>query len=183
MTRDDVNNRYFKWLYDMVCGKRYSKDISYKKLLMHLHSTEFIFSIDRDLNRAEDGISLRWKFACRNEHLADREDIMDDLEGACSVLEMMIALSIRCEETIMDDPHVGDRTGQWFWGMIVNMGLGSMVDKKYDKRYVTEVLTRFLEREYEPNGKGGLFTINNCRHDLRDVEIWFQLCWYLDSIT
>ena len=52
----------------------------------------------------------------------------------------------------------------------------------FDKQYVTKVIGRFLNREYEPNGKGGLFIINNCNDDLRDVEIWYQLCWYLDSI-
>ena len=39
---------------------------------------------------------------------------------------MMIALAIRCEEHIMDDPDAGDRTGQWFWSMLVSLGLGSM---------------------------------------------------------
>ena len=46
-----------------------------------------------------------------------------------------------------------------------------------------DVIKRFLDRDYEPNGKGGLFTIKNCRQDLRKVEIWYQLCWYLDSFT
>lgn len=42
----------------------------------------------------------------------------------CSVLEMIIALAIRLEEHIMDDPDIGNRTGQWFWDMIVSLGLG-----------------------------------------------------------
>lgn len=175
MIRDELVNEYFEWMYDLVCGKRYAKDISYRKLLMQLHNTEFIFSIPKDKNRAEDGIDLRRRF---DHYFAETY-----LDGPCSVLEMMIALSIRCEETIMDNPNVGDRTGQWFWGMIVNLGLGSMIDSHYDKQYVDQVITRFLNREYEPNGKGGLFTIRNCQEDLRDVEIWYQLCWYLDSIT
>ena len=83
----------------------------------------------------------------------------------------------------MDDPGVGDRTGQWFWGMIVNLGLGSMTDGRYDRRFVEGVLNRFLNREYEPDGRGGLFRIKHCNRDLRTVEIWYQLCWYLDSIV
>ena len=96
---------------------------------------------------------------------------------------MMVGLAIRCEETIMDDTNIGDRTGQWFWGMIVNLGLGSMFDNNYDRQLVETNVERFLEREYDYNGKGGLFTIRHCDRDLRDVEIWYQLCWYLDSIT
>ena len=82
----------------------------------------------------------------------------------------------------MDDPDVGDRTGQWFWSMITSLGLGSMTDDRFDWHYTHTVVTRFLNREYEPNGKGGLFTIRNCHRDLRKVEIWDQLCWYLGTI-
>ena len=58
-----------------------------------------------------------------------------------------------------------------------------MYDSNYDKRVVESHLNRFLRREYEPNGKGGLFTVRNRKCDLRDVEIWYQLNWYLDSIS
>ena len=96
---------------------------------------------------------------------------------------MMIALAIRCEEHIMDDPDIGNRTGQWFWNMIVNLGLGSMTDAKFDENYTNMVIERFLNREYERNGDGGLFTVKHSRRDLRTVEIWYQMCWYLDEIV
>ena len=95
---------------------------------------------------------------------------------------MIAGLALRCEENIMDDPQYGDRTGQWFWGMISNLGLGSMTDDRYDRAYVDFVIDRFLNREYEPNGRGGLFTVEKSKKDLRRVEIWYQMCWYLDSI-
>jgi hypothetical protein len=144
---------------------------------MHLHSVEFIFSIPMDVNRAKDGEDLRYRFGLDKGWT----DIPLELQGPCSVLEMMVALSVRCEETIMDDPRIGDRTGQWFWGMISSLGLGSMMDNQFDKEYVDSVIHRFLKREYEPNGKGGLFTVKRCRYDLRSFEIWYQMCWYLDK--
>jgi hypothetical protein len=177
--RNEIINEYFEWLYDMVCGERFSNAISYKKLLSHLHTTTFTYSIPNDKNRAEDGIGLRYRFALYLDDLS----VMDDLRGPCSVLEMMAGLSVRCEEIIMDDPDVGDRTGQWFWGMIANLGLSSMVDNRFDRFYVDEVIDRLLNREYEPNGAGGLFTVRHRDVDLRDVEIWYQLCWYLNSIV
>ena len=172
--KNDINNEYFEWMYDLVGGINGSKYTSYRKLLMTLHNTEFTYSIRMDENRAGDGVDLRRRFSTLHC------DILDD---PCSVLEMMIALAIRCEETIMDDTRMGDRTGQWFWGMINNLRLSSMTDANYDKEYVESCITRFLNRNYDPDGSGGLFRIRRCEVDLRTVEIWHQLCWYLDSIT
>lgn len=175
---DDIKNEYFEWLYDIVCGSVCNDKISYRRLMMELHSIEFRFIIPRDENRANDGIDLRYRFSLFKD---DREDISRYIDGPCSVFEMMVALALRCEETIMDDPRYGNRTAQWFWGMINNLGLGSMIDGQFDKDYVHEVVDMFLDRKYAPNGKGGLFTIENCG-DLRNVEIWYQLNWYLDNI-
>lgn len=170
----NIDNEYFEWLYELVCGDLYSERISYRKLLMSLHSTEFIWTCPRDENRAIDGIELRQRFS---------EDLADYIEGPCSVLEMIIALAIRCEENIMDDTKYGDRTTQWFWKMINNLGLGDMVDTRFDKLYVKDTIQRFLYREYSPDGKGGLFVIRNCDYDVRDVEIWCQLMWYINTIN
>ena len=40
-----------------------------------------------------------------------------------------------------------------------------------------------MNRTYSPDGDGGLFTVRNCDRDLRNVEIWIQMCWYLDTIV
>ena len=180
MTRKDIIDEYFEWLYYKVCKNRYSDKTSFRKLLMLLHKTEFTYSIPMDDNRAEDGKNLRWVYSLEMDR--DYDEVCLYLDGPCSVLEMMVALAISCED-LMDDPQIGDRTGQWFWNMIVNLGLGSMTDSRFDKTYCEEVIFRFLDRDYEPDGKGGLFTIRNCDTDLRNVEIWYQVCWYLDNIS
>lgn len=183
MIPNDIRFDYYEWLKGLVCAERFPITNSYEKLLSTLYSTEFYFLLSRDGNRADDGINMRYRFALFNGYEENADEIMDILAGPCSVLEMMIALAIRCEETIMDDPDIGDRTGTWFWGMVVNLGLGDMYDALYDGYLVDEVLERFLERDYAPDGKGGLFRVRNCNRDLRNVEIWIQLLWYLDSIT
>ena len=180
MLRDRISKDYFNWLYDMMCGNRYSGRTSFRKLLERLHSIEFYCVIPKDQNRAADGIDLRYRFAYDYPGIENAERY---LTGPCSVLEMMIALAIRCEEDFMDNPRYGNRTGQWFWGMINSLGLGSMTDDRYDEEYVDDVIDRFLNREYAPNGKGGLFTVRRCTRDLRDVEIWYQMTWYTGSVS
>lgn len=170
-----MNDEYFNWLYDIVCGKRFSKNISYDNLLHCLHSINFRVVIKNDINRAKDGIDLRRRYFLNTNADSNMG------EQPCTVLEMMVALAIRCEESIMDNPNIGDRTGQWFWSMINTLGLSNMIDKNFDESYVREKIDIFLDREYEPNGKGGLFEIKHCRRDLRKIEIWYQLCWYLDQ--
>lgn len=181
MTRkDQIENEYFDWMVDVVSKNRFSNDISFRKLLMYLHNTNFLYSIPKDKNRAVDGVDLRHRFAYEHDGIKDEELYLD---GPCSILEMMVALAIRCEESIMDNPELGDRTGQWFWTMVTSLGLGSMTDDQFDRDYVDQVIDRFLNREYQSNGRGGLFTVKNCHRDLRKVEIWYQMCWYLDSIV
>lgn len=179
MRKDEILNEYFEWLYQLVCGDRYSNAISYKKLLAYLHHTEFTYLLSKDKNRAADGVDLRYRFSKERYH----GHVPSCLDGPCSILEMMVALAIRCEETIMDDPKIGDRTSQWFWGMVTNMGLGYMSDNRFDERAAKEIIDRFLNRDYSQNGRGGLFTVRNCEYDLTNIEIWTQMLWFLDNIS
>lgn len=183
MTRDDILNAYFEWLSDIVCEARFGGEVSFRKLIMHLHNTDFRYIIPNDENRAREGKNLRHRFAVTQMPEIPEYQILDILAGPCSVLEMMVALAIHAEEHIMDNPQIGNRTGQWFWSMVVSLGLGGQTDNRFDRRFVDNVLERFLDRKYSPNGQGGLFMIRNCNRDLRKVEIFHQLCWYLGTIT
>ena len=163
---------------DIVCNGRFgdeSGQLAYNKLLSKLFDVEFTWTIEMDANRAEDGLELRSRFLY-NE--LGRET---DIYGPCSVLEMLVALSLRAEENIAMDDDIGDRTGQWFWGMITNLGLGAMYDWRYDERFVDECLDRWMNHDYAPNGRGGLFTVHHCNKDMRTAEIWYQLNWYLND--
>lgn len=178
----ELEKRYFEWLYNLVCNDGYVKELDYQELLFHLYRTNFVFFIDHDENRSYDGISLRYYFG--NEVNADREQIERVLDDRpCSVLEMLIALALRIENELMSDPDYGDRAWKWFWKMMTNMNLGGMTNERFDKDYVDRVIERMLARKYESNGRGGLFTIANCKEDLRKVEIWMQMNWYVNSMS
>lgn len=182
---DDIFNNYTEWLLDKINDK---DDIvsNYTFLLSSLNDIPFTYILDMDENRESDGSDLRYRFIYENEDTIRKRDakaMADDLgSSTCSMLEMMIALSIRCEENIMYDPNIGSQIPRWFWDMISSLGLIDMTDEQYDEEYVAFVVKRFLDRDYEPDGSGGLFYIPDCSYDLRDVEIWTQLCWYLDKI-
>ena len=177
-TEDKIRSDYFEWMYDLMCEGRFAKSITYRQLFTFLHEVEFVYFVPHDENRAADGIGLRYRYCVSN----GCEEFEYCLDGPCSVLEMMIALAIRCEERIMCDPEKGDRTVQWFWNMMTSLGLSTMTDYNYNEWLVNDVVTRFLNRDYEPNGKGGLFTIKGWKRDAREVEIWHQLLAYCNTI-
>lgn len=181
MTERELNKEYFEWMCQLVCDEQYCQRLSYRRLLSHLHDIDFQFIIPMDGNRAEDGIELRYRFGYENSY--ENSMISSLLDNRpCSVLEMIIALAFRCEEQIMNDPSIGNRMGQWFWSMIKNLGLDSMNDSRFDAVYTDDVIFRFMDRKYKRNGEGGLFTVEHGKIDMRSVEIWYQMNWYLDSI-
>ena len=174
---DNIRNDYFEWLYKNACRGKAHDNVSYRKLLMLMHSIDFDFYMRDDLSRFNDGVNLRYRYGNR----IGREDIMDILDEPCSVLEMILALAIRCEDEIMANVQYGDRTTQWFWNMMKNLGLSYMTDERFDKDTAVRIIYDFMERRYQPNGRGGLFYMPNRNEDLTEVEIWTQLLWYLDN--
>lgn len=178
---DNLEGLYFDWLCSFVYNDRYFKRLSYKRLLEYLDLREFYYILPMDYPRAEDGVSLRYRFG-REKNIDEREiaNVLD--VRPCSILEMMIALSIRIEESIMCDPDVGDRTGQWFWEMIISLGLGGQNDSSFDIYRVNTILYNFLERKYSSDGRGGLFTLSDPDRDQRTVEIWYQMQRHLGEV-
>ena len=180
----NIENEYFEWLCQKVTNDDAVTRNLYRRLLMELHMIPFTYTVPLDRNRAADGLGLRDRFALELTHKKKKkiESITRAITGSCSVLEMMVALVLRCEETIMDDTRFGNRTEYWFWRMINNMHLSEFTDAKYDRAEIRRRIDIMLHREYTPDGDGGLFFIPGVRDDLRKIEIWFQMLWYLDTL-
>ena len=151
MTNDRLTNEYFEWMYNLVCDP---DDVSYRKLLYFLHSQKFIYTIPMDENRYADGINLRYTFGDKHGYSHPMIASMLDTEE-CSVLEMMVALAYRCENEIMCDSELGDRTGLWFMDMLESLGIDYMDDHYFDVDTATYIIDRFLNREYDYDGRGG----------------------------
>lgn len=171
-----VYTGYFYWLIDLVGMNRKE----YYELLYFLYHRNYEWFIPLDENRAQDGFDLRLKFA--ESQGMDYRLVLNELPADCTVLEMMCALAKRCEDQIMTNIDYGDRTSVWFMDMIKSLGVDIYTDSNFDEEKVDYCICRFLNRDYEPDGKGGLFTVKNPPRDMRNVEIWCQLNWYLSSI-
>lgn len=180
MTDNNIEDIYFNWLYDKICCTKAYKVISYYNVLRLLFNKPFSFTIDMDSNRASDGIGLRYAFDMAND--PDNLIATNMIQSTCSVLEMMYALSIKIEHEIMDDPRYGDRTNQWFWEMMKNLGLSMMTDDNYDEEIANEIINIFIYREYDYDGKGNIFYVRNSDVDLRNLELWVQAECYLDRM-
>lgn len=183
MTSAELEHLYFEWLYRLVCDDRYSGGdrTSYRRLLSYLHSEPFRYENKhpRDEARAYDGIDLRYEFGYRS-HI-DQRLIAQELDiRKCSMLEMMIGLCFRYEN-IAADPMQGDRIGQWFWAMLCNLGLAGMNDRDYDQQLAEDILDKFQDNDYSANGEGGLFVLRNYDGDVRDQELYWQMCRFMNE--
>ena len=149
---------------------------NYSLLFHKLFTTEFYWVVPFDEDRAKDAKDLRKTYL----------DLVgtDDCTGLdyISVFEVLIALSIMCEDQLMGDPEYGDRTGDWFWMMVTNLGLQVYSDANWtlesenDVAYIVDI---FLSRRYTYTGIGGLFPLQICNNDQRKIDLWMQLNAYL----
>lgn len=178
MSKAEIQDDYYNWLINLTNGWCSDKR-NYKKLMHKLFSKAFKSPIDNDKNRASDGIEMRMRFIEESGLDYTYRDVYLYLNSPCKMLEMMAALACRCEEHIMSDPELGDRTHIWFYDMLVSMHINNLTDNNYDDDAAEEAINRVIFRTYEPNGDGGLFTVDHPQYDMRYAEIWYQLNWYL----
>lgn len=162
---------YLDWLMFIVCQNNIERE-SYQKLFKALLESEFTPIVENDQNRASDGLKLRLIY----ENELEEPCVMF---GPCSVLEMLIALSIRCESDIMYDPDEGDRTHVWFWEMLDNMNLSRLDDWSFSQATVDSAVWRLNQRAYGSDGYGGPFYIVGFPKDMRKIELWYQLNYYI----
>lgn len=157
----------------------------YSKVLSLLHDINFQYIEALDENRLKDGIYLRYHFSCACNIPYDIINNSFD-NNTCSVLEMMASLAKRCEDDIMSDNNYGDRTYEWFALMFHNLGLDMYDDLCWtDTSYyeVMHIINNFMFRKYNRDGSNGnIFITNNPNIDLRNIQIWDQMCMCMTQI-
>lgn len=170
-------SEYKAWLKRMVdpAGE-------YDCLLDLLFDLEFTWTVEFDENRAMDGIYLRNQFKVES----GLECPFNWVEWPCSILELLLALSIKIEDTVMYSLDEGDRTAEWFWIMVDNLGISQFDDSHWSAESVSivcDAICIFLNRSYEYDGTKGLFPLSNPKEDQRNLEIWWQMHEYFQDFN
>lgn len=172
-----VYNEYFKWLCENIDDGDFN-ECRYSRLLNILHDIDFIIpmnipTIENDTNRISNGKNLRWHFVCEG---GSRQIL--SMRKPCSVLELLIGLSDDFE-SIVDDALDGDI----FWQMLDNMDLLGMTNDNIDIERIEEAIETFMYRRYSNDGSnGGIFIIPRYHRDLTTMELWNQMCLYIDEM-
>lgn len=176
-----VLDSYFTWICNQV-GIFGDQEENYSLLAKCLFSIEYTWFVPNDDNRGYDGQNLRKLFVNSHGYGAYQEFVLHNHLPSCSVLEMMVALSIRMDD-LMEDPDKEPDIGVYFWEMIDNLGLREFSDFQYlfigGNHKVKNIIYNVLERKYDSNGVGGFFPIPNTTNDQRKIEIWYQMHEYL----
>lgn len=149
----------------------------YSRLFSELHNIEFRWIIDRDGNRAADGVELRDDYEIPDAYCGIIDYFLD---RSCSVLEMLIGLAIRVDNDIIGDP-AEEHPEKFFMEMIENLGLDRYTNLRFDDVAIHRRIDRWMERKFTSHGLGGLFPVYHDQRDQRDLEIWDQMNSYLNE--
>jgi len=168
---EPIEEVYFNWLYSKVARVDVpTPSLTHWTLLRDLHSTEFVWLVPGDDNRAQDGLDIRKEFL--NQAFLSEGPAWMSIP--CSVLEMLIAFARRADFQV----DLGER--EWFWIFLDNLTLRDLNDAMEDiTPIVADVMDQFLWRTYRRDGRGGMFPLKKTSNDQRKVEIWYQFCEYL----
>ena len=158
---------YFDWLCIMINNRNYTE------LVRYLHQTEFRARLPADQNRGMDGMHLRVDFMERHGAFGSATN-----RGPCTMLEFLIGVA-KHMSFLMHGNESDHRTAYYFWVLIRNLGLDKCTDENWHavngEFYADDAIDRVLNRQYDRNGKGGLFPLKHSTQDQRKVEIWYQM--------
>ena len=170
----ELHRLYFEWICKLIQtdSVEYS---GYDNLLNVLSTTPFYAVIDRDENRIADGRDLEWMFLYEEGYDEAYWDIFKKDPVTC--LEVLVALARKISTSIAGDISKGDRTADWFWRMIRNLG----IYKTTPVNEIRYILENWLNRDFDFNGRGSPFPLQNPPGDERKTEILYQLYAYLQE--
>lgn len=179
MIHNDIEALYFTWLATLAFPNETFQE-NYSKLLTQLYETPYEWDRTQPLdeNRYVDGLNLRESFAYK---MKLPEDVVHDaIVGPCNMLEMLCALGVRIDNDIMANPATGyDHGYYWIQEMMRNLGLLRYENNYWDHDAVATIISDFHSKNFAADGLGGLFYIPGSQRDLRTMNVWEQMCYYI----
>jgi len=164
-----------EWLIESVNNR---KDKRFNRLLTILYNKEFYSLINYDENRAKDGTQLRnlWQ----SENKLSEEDIAF---GVAKILEVLLGISKRVWHEIYGSKYSEKLDpSDIFWILLDNLGLTKFSDEYLASgmfEEIDEILVRWVERQYNKNGVGGIFPVLRASKNMRNLELWDQMSLYI----
>lgn len=172
----DHNYIYYLLVERLGFGDEYLDHLELWRLLLR---REFVWVNPMDRNRAIDGLELRADYLKRHSE----KELGMYMDDPCTVLEMLIALSIRIEFDLMSEPGE-EAPMRWFNLMINNLDLNKFSDDRLYSGWKAEadfILDRWMKKNYYSCGEGSAFPLEKYKKDQRKMEIWSQMCEYLNE--
>jgi hypothetical protein len=170
-----LDELYLRWLYDQVAlVDEQDESLTYWTLFRQMFTTKFLWLVQRDENRLEDGKALRHVFLREQGIVLNRKE-RGWIEIECSFLELVVGLANRLEF------EAGGTVPYWFWRLMENIDLRGYHDgvRDYPDDVVEGILYSVMFRQYSHNGEGGFFPLREPCEDQRGVELWYQLSAYV----
>ena len=140
---EDYIYDYIEELKDYAGYKYFTKKFKkeYNLLFETLFTIEFKWCVALDAKRIDDAIYyIRNKFD---------DGKIDEATYPISVLEVLLAMSYRCEHDVMGS-RGDDKFYFWFWEFLRNFGLLDFSDDRYDEDAVLAIVDDWIEDRYDP---------------------------------
>jgi hypothetical protein len=167
---DDWWVDYRDWILNDYL-KMSDRDIQkYFTIVSVMHETDFIYNVDRDENRAIDGIYNR-------QYYLDERGLDPDLfeNRACSVLEMLAVLAKRMDSEWIGDP--GEDNSDVTFILFLNNLFSKRDIKRISVAKVREVLDNWMVKNMTDFVT--IFPIKRHDIDYKNTELWSQMMVYI----
>lgn len=186
-----MRHEYFEWLVSKVTSPAVPDDAQARIVLQVLKDIRIKgLPMADDAPRLEDGKQLRTSFMDDTGMAAHSyKDALEPESGFCTVLELLVALSMRMDDIMRDPLDPCSSVPSWFWGMVSTMVGQSFYPCSYwtfsvdasTPVVVAESTMKFLGRQYDPTGHNGNIFIDMSGVDLRAIDIWAQACHFMSA--
>jgi len=166
----ELDDQYLGWLIHSLGAEDYSQ------LCFIMQKIVFDTSVPNDDNRAAEGKDLRRQFLEMNRF--HKSVYYMWLAPPASIFETLAALTAHAEFMTSIPKN------EWFMIFLSNLQLDGARDVGWTNltaRRAMRALEAFNNRRYLPDGRGGLFPIENPEYDMRTIEIWYQMCAFIQQ--